>query len=77
VPYTIYSLEGASTVRVNQQINGGRWNPLGTFAFRDEGAVVVSDDVSSGQDIVADAIRLVYIGPSGASDQFGGAAPAP
>ena len=51
-------------MRVNQQTNGGQWNLLGTFDFQDQGSVVVSDDVSSGQDVVADAVRLVYLGPS-------------
>jgi hypothetical protein len=59
VPYTINYHSGAARVEVNQQINGGQWNLLGTFYFENEGSVVVSDDVSSGKDIVADAIRLV------------------
>jgi hypothetical protein len=44
---------------VDQRTAGGRWNLLGTYYFQDDGAVTVSDDVSSGEDIVADAIRLV------------------
>jgi len=60
VPYKIYHANGASTVRVDQKAHGGRWNLLGTFYFQDEGAVVVSDDVPSGRDVVADAIRLVH-----------------
>lgn len=63
VPYTVNHLGGATTVRVNQQANGGQWNLLGTFGFRSQGSVVLCDDVSSGQDIVADAVRLVYKGP--------------
>jgi hypothetical protein len=68
VPYTINCLDGAvvissTTVSVNQQTSGGQWNLLGTFGFQDQGSVTVSDDVSSGQDIVADAIRLVYLEP--------------
>jgi hypothetical protein len=47
---------------MNQQINGGQWNLLGTFGFLSQGSVDVSDDVSSGQDVVADAIKLVYEG---------------
>ena len=60
VPFTINHFDDSTTVRVDQRTNGGQWNLLGTFYFQDEGSVVVSDDVSSGQDIVADAIRLVY-----------------
>jgi hypothetical protein len=32
------------------------------YDFEGEGSVVVSDDMSSGQDVVADAVRLVYVG---------------
>jgi len=60
VPYTVHHFETSTTVRVDQRSNGGQWNLLGTFYFQDTGSVVVSDDVSSGQDVVADAIRLVY-----------------
>jgi hypothetical protein len=63
VPYTVNHLGGSTTVRVSQQTNGGQWNLLGTFDFQEQGSVVVSDDVSSGQDVVADAVRLVYLGP--------------
>ncbi len=61
VPYTIHHLNGTTIVRVNQQTNGGQWNLLGLYAFQDRGSVVVSDDVSSGRDIVADAIRVVWV----------------
>jgi hypothetical protein len=60
VPYTVNHSDGSTTVRVDQRANGGQWNLLGTFYFQDEGSVVVSDDVSLGRDIVADAIQLVY-----------------
>ena len=60
VPYAIHHRGGSTTVRFNQQVDGGQWNLLGTFDFEGRGSVAVSDDVSSGQDIVADAIRLVY-----------------
>ena len=60
VPYTVNHSGDSTTVRVDQRVNGGRWNLLGTFHFQDEGWVRVSDDVSSGRDVVADAVRLVY-----------------
>lgn len=63
VPFTVRHLGGKTTVRVNQQTRGGQWNLLGTFAFRGNGSVTVSDDASSGRDIVADAIRLRYVSP--------------
>jgi hypothetical protein len=61
--YTINHLGGSTVVRVNQRTNGGQWNLLGTFEFLDQGSVVVSDDSSSGKDVVADAVRLVYLQP--------------
>jgi hypothetical protein len=59
VPWTINHLGGATTVRVNQQVSGARWNLLGTFPFQGEGSISVSDGASSGSDIIADAVRLV------------------
>jgi hypothetical protein len=64
VGYTVNHLGGSTVVAVNQQTNGGQWNLLGTFEFLDQGSVVVSDDTSTGQDVVADAVRLVYLEPS-------------
>jgi len=63
VPYLVRHHLGSSTVRMNQQINGGRWNLLGTYEFAGSGSVTISDAASSGQDIVADAVRIVYAGP--------------
>ena len=63
VPYIVDGPNGPTTIRVNQQIGGGQWNLLGTFGFLGQGLVRVSDHASSGQDIVADAVRLVYTGP--------------
>jgi hypothetical protein len=63
VPYTISHVDGSTTVRVNQRIKGGRWNLLGAFDFLHRGSVAVSDDASSGYDVVADAVRVVYQGP--------------
>ena len=61
VPYTVRHSDGTTTVRMDQRTNGGQWNFLGTFYFRDVGSVTVSDNVSSGEAIVADAIRLAYL----------------
>jgi hypothetical protein len=63
VPHTVHHLHGSSTIRVDQRANGGQWNLLGAFDFQTEGSLVVSDAVSSGRDVVADAVRLVYLGP--------------
>lgn len=68
VPYRIDHRAGSDTVTVNQRVNGGQWNLLGTFEFDGQGAVVLSDDVSDGKDVVADAIKLVYVGPADAEE---------
>ncbi len=75
VPYTISHLDGSTTVRVNQRVKGGRWNLLGAFDFVDRGSVAVSDDVSSGHDVVADAVRVVYQGPPRPGGRYRGFMP--
>lgn len=60
VPYIINHANGSTRIAVDQRTNGGQWNILGQFYFNvGPGSVSISDKVSSGQDIVADAIRLV------------------
>ncbi len=63
VPYVVNYLGGSKTVKVNQQLNGGQWNLLGSFPFAAGGSISVRDAATTGQDIVADAVRLVYQGP--------------
>lgn len=60
VPYTVYYSGGSATVKVDQRVNGGRWNLLGSYPFSTTGSVTVSDAASSGTDLVADSVRLVY-----------------
>ena len=58
-PYTINHAYGSDTVRVNQQINGGIWNSLGSYDFEQgETTVVLSDDADGF--VIADAIKFVY-----------------
>jgi len=61
-PYTVHSLNGDQTIRVNQQANGGQWNMIGTFPLlATDGHVSLSDD--AGLSIVlADAVRWDYKG---------------
>jgi len=61
VPYVV-NASISRTVRVNQQLNGGRWNLLGTFEFKSGGSIAVKDNATTGQDIVADAVGLAYVG---------------
>jgi hypothetical protein len=58
-PYTINHASGSVTVRVNQQIEGGIWNSLGSYDFEQgESTVVLSDDADGA--VIADAIKFVY-----------------
>ncbi|MFO7535130.1 MAG: choice-of-anchor Q domain-containing protein [Kiritimatiellia bacterium] len=60
VPYVVNYYGGAMTVKMDQRTNGGKWNLLGTFPLGGTNSVMVSDAVSSGGDVVADAVRLVW-----------------
>ena len=51
------------TIPVNQTINGGKWNSLGTFNFAvgSAGAVSVTDNYSVGSVVVGDAMKFVFV----------------
>jgi hypothetical protein len=60
-PFTVHHAEGQTTVRINQQINGGQWVRLGTFRFSGAGGdrVVLSNSISDTTKlVVADAVRI-------------------
>ncbi len=59
-PYTIGHMGGTSTVRVNQQTNGGKWNILGLYEFDagTAGSVTLTDDANPTL-VMADAVRFV------------------
>ncbi|WP_207433030.1 phosphodiester glycosidase family protein [Sabulibacter ruber] len=61
-PYIIYRTGGAApdTVRVNQTLNGSKFNVLGTFDLGPNDSVVISNQ-ASGQFVSADAISLVKV----------------
>ncbi len=60
VPIKIVYSGGNATVNVNQEINGGSWNPLGTYAFiaGTSGSVTIANTGTSGY-VLADAIKFV------------------
>jgi hypothetical protein len=60
-PIIVYYDGGNQTTAVNQQINGGRWNSLGTYHFKSgtAGKVKISCWAPSGSVVVADAVKLV------------------
>ncbi|MBA4148144.1 MAG: hypothetical protein H0X66_08505 [Verrucomicrobia bacterium] len=57
-PYVIYHTAGSTTVNVNQQINGGKWNGLGTYNLASgNNEVKLSCWTTTGYVVLADAIR--------------------
>lgn len=60
-PFIVTHNSGSTTVNVNQQLNGGTWVSLGTYAFNAGSAnrVALSCWTSSGSFVVADAVRFV------------------
>jgi hypothetical protein len=60
-PYIITHSGGNATVNVNQQVNGGQWNLLGTWNFYQGTAVRVqlSCWTTTGYYVVADAVKFV------------------
>ena len=60
-PYIAYNASGAEVGRasVNQQVNGGKWNTLGTWSFTAGwNKVVLSRWTTEGSYVVADAVRI-------------------
>jgi 4-amino-4-deoxy-L-arabinose transferase-like glycosyltransferase len=56
--YTLHHSKGVSTVKVNQQENGMKWNSLGTYSFsKDKPAVITLSNNAHGW-VIADAIKL-------------------
>ena len=71
-PITIVHGGETNFATVNQQVSGGKWQPLGRFFFDEgsDGFVKIADNFSDeGRHIVlADAIKFVYIGTRKRSD---------
>jgi hypothetical protein len=60
---TIDSGSSTSDLVVNQLLNGTVWNDLGEYSFDLSGASVMIDDSNStsGQNIIADAVRFTFV----------------
>lgn len=58
-PYIVHYNGGTTTVSVNQQINGGKWNLLGTWNFTSGNNVQLSCWTTAGYNVMADAIKFV------------------
>ncbi|MEW5746920.1 MAG: PKD domain-containing protein, partial [Nitrospirota bacterium] len=63
VPVTIQYRDGSQTVRVNQQLDGGKWNYLGAFMFDNAsgGTVSILAERPSPTTYSADAVKFVYV----------------
>lgn len=62
-PHVITYNGGTQTLYVNQKVNGGNWNYLGTFSFAagTAGNVRITDAFAdAGQVVLADAVKFVY-----------------
>src|SRR5690348_4624742 len=57
VAITVHGSTADTTVKLNQALRTGQWVPVGIFAFGNRGQVVLS-----GTTVVADAVRLQYVG---------------
>jgi hypothetical protein len=57
-PYTIRGSSGAATVVTNQEINGGRWNLLGTFSFAAGTGGYVELSNRANEYVTADAVMF-------------------
>jgi N-acetylmuramoyl-L-alanine amidase len=73
--YVVTSNAGASPVGVNQKVNGGGWQQLGTFDFQPGKNQSVSISDKADGVVVADAIRFVGPQVAGATTQAAAATP--
>ena len=79
-PYTIYSLEGEKTVRVDQQmpISTSAFYSLGVYTFDSgtDGYVILSNNVHSGY-VMADAMKFISLGTDNTPTPFPTSTPEP
>ncbi len=59
-PYTVNCMSGATTVPVNQTVNGGQWVSIGTYSFAagTSGNVVLTNLADN--KVCVDAVKFVY-----------------
>ncbi len=59
VPVTVHSTTGTTTFTVNEQLNGGVWNRLGTTPFvLDPQSYIIIETTGTNGFVIADAVRL-------------------
>lgn len=64
-PYTINHNGGSTTVRVNQKINNGVYQNLGTYQFTSGTPYAITLNNDANGLVIADALKFDFIGPSG------------
>ncbi|GAB4310609.1 MAG: hypothetical protein Kow0059_00130 [Candidatus Sumerlaeia bacterium] len=64
--YIVAHAGGTATVNVNQQTGGGTWNSVGIFNFNagTGHSVTITDKDALGRNVIADAVRFLYLGGS-------------
>lgn len=60
-PFTIFYSGGNTVVRMNQTLNGRKWNSLGTYDFNVGNYSVLLTDAASSKNVVADGIKIGHI----------------
>ncbi len=61
IPVSIEHASGTDTVIINQKVNGGRWNSIGSFSFVSGLSYAITITAVPGpQSTCADAVRFVY-----------------
>jgi len=60
-PYYVYRENGVDTVRLNQSVNGTKWNKIGSFEFSGNGndKLVITNFAETGKVVIADGIRIL------------------
>jgi hypothetical protein len=70
-PFIIYHKNGTDTVRVNQAADGSMWKLIGTYQFSSDTTqkIQISNAGTTGNYVVADAIRLLSYDPLTSADE--------
>ena len=72
-PFIIKHKNGTDTVRMDQSVNGTKWNYVGSYYFNADtnNAVIISNAATNGDVVVADAIRILSFDTTAAVTSVG------
>jgi hypothetical protein len=64
-PFIVRRSGGTDTIRVDQTVNGSRWQKIGTFLFAGDTTdeIAITNEASGGPYVCADALRLISYDP--------------